>query len=293
MAQLQSEMSEVNQELRVSREKQHRLELEKMEVQRQVKQLRTSNDCQLDEIETMRRELLASRDNGERKEKELKALRGREKEIARQQAAELRSIQQQLNGIQQQHKDEIQRLEESHARVIAAKEQQAASHRVLIQKIVEERASETDELRRCKEQAASLSSDMLSQQEYMERMKQDAVLKQSETTRLTTRLSMFERQQQYSKVCQQRDDSSPDAMFENSETVEADCLDATQSTAFPSAATESLIGKYTSPNSKIVHVHHATSVEEHLERSRALLESLRLQTTEKWEPSDHKSLTEE
>jgi hypothetical protein len=292
MAQVQSEMSEVNQELRVSREKQHRLELEKMEVQRQVKQLQTSNDHHLDEIETMRQELLASQDSGAIKEKELKALRGREKEVARQQAAELRSIQQQLHDIQQQHKDEIKRLEESHARVIAAKEQQAASHRVLVQKIEEERANESEEFRRCKEQAISLSSDMLSQQEQMERMKQDAVLKQSEIMRLTTRLSMFERQQQYSEVCEQGDDDSlSDVILENGETVETDCLDVTKSTTFPSKATQSLIGKYTSPNSKTVH--HATSVKEQLERSRALLESLRLQTTEKWEPSDHKSLSEE
>ena len=279
-------MGETSQELRVSRERQHKVELEKADVERMVKQLQAANNRQLDETETMRREMMTTRETVEKKEKELRTTRSREKDTARQQASELRAIQQQLDVIQQQHKDEIHRLEESHARVIAAKEQQAASHRMLIQQIEEERAAESEEFRRCKDQAVSLSTDMLSQQEYVERAKQDAILKEAEITRLSTRLAMFERQQQQAAVRESLNNSS---MSQSSECSDAHtAIPLSTSLSFPSASTQSLIGKYTSPNASTIH--QAMSVEEQLERSRALLDSLRQQATDKHVQNDHKSV---
>ena len=226
----------------------------------------STNEATLDETERLRRQLVVSEEAARQMADELGKARGREGRRASRQAEEAKALRNQLESMQVQHRDEIARLQASHAKMIAAKEQQAASHRLQVQRLQELNEKRSDELSRCREQASHLSTELESLHAQVERERQEGVMKEAELTRISTRLAMHERRSQQQQQQQERSSPTP---AESASDVSLSPPDPT--IAYSSSIPESLVGKY-APN--VGNRARSLSVEQQLERSRSLLASL-------------------
>ena len=65
---------------------------------------------------------------------------------------ELSKVKKQLDSVQEQHVNQIQRLQESHARILASRDQQSSAHRLQVQQLQENESRRTEELSRCRAQ---------------------------------------------------------------------------------------------------------------------------------------------
>ena len=65
---------------------------------------------------------------------------------------ELTKVKKQLDSVQEQHVNQIQRLQESHARILASRDQQSSAHRLQVQQLQESESRRTEELSRCRAQ---------------------------------------------------------------------------------------------------------------------------------------------
>lgn len=97
------------------------------------------------ELQVAKEELTHAQESHHLKEKHFQA----SKELAER---ELTKVKKQLDSIQEQHVNQIQRLQESHARILASRDQQSSAHRLQTKQLQENESRRIEELSRCRSQ---------------------------------------------------------------------------------------------------------------------------------------------
>ena len=97
------------------------------------------------ELQQAKEELTHARESHHLKEKHFQA----SKELSEK---ELTKVKKQLDSVQEQHVNQIQRLQESHTRVLASRDQQSSAHRLQVQQMQENESRRMEELSRCRAQ---------------------------------------------------------------------------------------------------------------------------------------------
>jgi len=67
---------------------------------------------------------------------------------------EVNKVKKQLDTVQEQHVSQMQRLQESHARALASRDQQSSAHRLQVQQMQENESRRIEELSRCRAQVS-------------------------------------------------------------------------------------------------------------------------------------------
>lgn len=97
------------------------------------------------ELQEAKEELTRAQESHHLKEKHFQA----SKELAEK---ELTKVKKQLDSVQEQHVNQIQRLQESHARILSSRDQQSSAHRLQVKQLQENESRRVEELSRCRAQ---------------------------------------------------------------------------------------------------------------------------------------------
>ena len=115
--------------------------------EQQIKQLEAMIADMKKELHEGKVEQFQAEETRQVKEKHLQA----SKELVEK---EVNKVKKQLDSVQEQHVSQMQRLQESHARALASRDQQSSAHRLQVQQMQENESRRIEELSRCRAQVS-------------------------------------------------------------------------------------------------------------------------------------------
>ncbi|XP_065916725.1 coiled-coil domain-containing protein 18-like isoform X2 [Dysidea avara] len=154
--------------------------------EQQIKQLEAMIADMKKELHEGKVEQFQAEETRQVKEKHLQA----SKELVEK---EVNKVKKQLDSVQEQHVSQMQRLQESHARALASRDQQSSAHRLQVQQMQENESRRIEELSRCRAQVTNLSAELAAERLVSEEARQQVTLLGAETARLQAQVASLQR----------------------------------------------------------------------------------------------------
>lgn len=85
----------------------------------------------------------------------------------------------------------MQRLQETHSTLLTSHEQQATSHRLQLQELMDQEKSRQEELSRCRAQVTSLSAELAAERRVSDEARQQVAVRKAECIKYQAQVSTF------------------------------------------------------------------------------------------------------